>query len=497
VKGQEVTYYTLGTVARLTDPAPLADVYWHNVRPIALGRVMVETHTPLAAGPVEVSAPLQKEINEVTNTRQDNIKFVLNKRYIVGRGKQVDLKSLVRNAPGSITMANDVDADVRVMEFNDVTGSSFAEHDRLSVEYDELVGNFSGASVQSNRKLNETVGGMAMLRGSASQLTQYLIDVFAFTWVREVIKQLDLLVQHYESDIELMQEIAESNDLYNKYQVQAITPELLQERCKVTVNVANSATDPMIRLEQFLLALQKYNEIVQTAPLDMDLGEIRKEIFGRLGYRQGARFFVDPDSDVPMVVAQLQQQVQQLTQVIEGKQVEEQAKTERAIELERVKGEIGRELEAMQQAGENQRQTKELSVKRQIEGDRLLVETRTEKQVAKLKSDTDLAIARMRDNADKRKQLTDQRTEQNNDRIQGQIEALFNRIDEMERGGMEEAAGVDDKIATALASMEKSVPAEKPAPVGDVNIDLGAASKTIKINRENGQITGATVTEGG
>lgn len=433
IGGKDQHYYTLGGVAMLTDPVPLVDVYWHNKRPYSLGRVILETHAIMGPGTNELAAPLQKEINEITNTRQDNIKLVLNKRYIVGRGKQVDLKSLVRNAPGSITLANDVDKDIRELEWNDVTGSSFAEHDRLSVEFDELIGNFSGSSVQSNRKLNETVGGMAMLRGSANAMTQYLISVFAETWVQDVLRQMDALIQNYESDIELMKEIAEERGLYKKYGINAITPDLLKERARVVVNVANSASDPMIRLEQFLKAIQDYNTITQTAPMDMDLGEVRKEIFGRLGYKDGLRFFVDPDSDTPMVVMQLQQQIEQLTKVIQDKQVEEEGKMQRAERLEQLKGELKKALESMKQAAENARNEREISARRQSDMDKALVESRTKKQIAQLESDTNIAVARMRDNSEKRKALGDQRQQVANDQINQQVQALFKRIDELEK----------------------------------------------------------------
>ena len=34
------------------------------------------------------------------------------------------------------------------------------KQDRINLDFDELAGNFSSASVSSNRKMNETVGGM-------------------------------------------------------------------------------------------------------------------------------------------------------------------------------------------------------------------------------------------------------------------------------------------------------------------------------------------------
>jgi hypothetical protein len=63
--------------------------------------------------------------------------------------------------------------DVEALEFNDVTASSYAEQDRLNVDFDELLGNFSRSSVQTNRKLNETVGGMALISQGANQLTEF------------------------------------------------------------------------------------------------------------------------------------------------------------------------------------------------------------------------------------------------------------------------------------------------------------------------------------
>ena len=44
-----------------------------------------------------------------------------------------------------------------------MTASAFQEQDRVNVDYDELIGNFSQGSVMTNRKMGETVGGMKML----------------------------------------------------------------------------------------------------------------------------------------------------------------------------------------------------------------------------------------------------------------------------------------------------------------------------------------------
>jgi hypothetical protein len=90
------------------------------------------------------------------------------------------------------------------MEWNDVTASSYQEQDRLNVDFDELTGNFSSSSVMTNRKLNETVGGMQPAVWWANQLTEYLIRTLVETWVEPVLRQLVKLEQAYETDMTVL-----------------------------------------------------------------------------------------------------------------------------------------------------------------------------------------------------------------------------------------------------------------------------------------------------
>ncbi len=345
INGEEYTYYTLATEAILSKPAKLGDVYWHNVRPVVIGNCIVETHRIYPNSPVELGAGLQQEANEIRNSRLDNVRLAMNKRYIVKRGSQTDLKSLVRNAAASVTMATDVN-DVKAMEFNDVTGSSFAEQDRINVDYDELLGSFSTGSVNTNRKLNETVGGMAMLRNSANSLTQYLIFIFSETWVEKVLRQLDMLIQSYESDEELINTAIVELGLKEKYGVEQVDDELMLQRATVTVNISNSSTDPILRLDQFTSAMKIYAEISQNPPPGIDMMEVKKEIFSFLGYRDGRRFI--EKEEINPTIQQMQQVIQDLQSKVESKELElmqkmetekmkEEAATQRNTENNRTK----------------------------------------------------------------------------------------------------------------------------------------------------------------
>ena len=353
VNGEEIQYYTLGCEKLLSEPALLGDVYWHNVRPIVIGNCIVEPHRIYPHSPVELGAGLQQEANEIRNSRLDNVRLAMNKRYIVKRGSQTDIKSLVRNVAGSVSMATDPTADVKALEFNDVTGSSFAEQDRINVDYDELLGSFSSGSVQSNRKLNETVGGMAMLRSSSNALTQYVMAVFSETWVEKVLRQLDMLEQHYESDSELIKTAMLELSITERYGIEEVNNDLLLQRATVSVNITNSSTDPILRLDQFISAIKIYSEIAQNPPPGVKMDEVKKEIFAFLGYRDGRRF-LDEDGVDP--------QIQQMQEIIQ--QLEAQVESKELLAAQKM------ETEQMKEAAETQRNTEDNETKLLIENNK-------------------------------------------------------------------------------------------------------------------------------
>jgi hypothetical protein len=312
IDGEEQVYYTLGTEFMLTDPKPLEEVYFHGERPISMGVAVIETHKIMPDSTVMLGDSLQREANEIVNQRLDNVKLVLNKRWIAKRGAQVDLKSLVRNVPGSVTLVNDTVADVREVNFPDVTASSYQEHDRINVDYDELTGNFSQGSVMTNRKMGETVGGMGLISASANQLTEYTIRTITETWIERVLRQLVKLEQAYETDETILAIAADRAKLMQRYGINQITDSLLNQELTLTVNVGMGATDPALKLGKFLGAVKAYGEVSALNPPNMDMAEIGKEIFGLAGYRDGRRFMVEEEENAQ--IAQVMQQAQAMVQ---------------------------------------------------------------------------------------------------------------------------------------------------------------------------------------
>lgn len=325
VDGQDWYVETLGNELVLADPELAEDVFPHlhgKERPFAMGYASIEAHMAFPQSPTQMVSGLQEEINDVANLRLDNVKLALNKRWFVRRGMGVDTQTLIRNVPSSAVMMTDTERDVREVQTQDVTRSSYEEQNRLTLEFDELGGNFSAASIGSNRQLNETVGGMNMLAGDASQIQEFQVRTITETWAVTVMRQLVLLEAMYETDEDILDAVAATTKmpLEAVLQVQSI-PTFV--RC----NVGTNATQPEKRIGKLLLAFDALNKINPQIMSGVDTNEVMKEVMGAVGFRDGERFFPAPEGEDPRV-KQLQDQVAQLSQALQSKLQETQMKVE-------------------------------------------------------------------------------------------------------------------------------------------------------------------------
>lgn len=317
--GEDWIYETLGTEVMLTDPQLLEKRYFHGMRPYAMGFTIVESHKVYPSGLPRLTRSKQEEVNDWKNTRMDALRLAVNKRWFARRGAQVDVRSITRNIAGSVTLVNDIEKDVKEVEFRDVAPGAFKEAEILNAEFDELSGTFSPASVDANRKLGETVGGLEMLSSDANELELYALRVFAETWLKPVLRQLVLLEQYYETDERLLALAAKAASVTDDG-VDVINDRLMMTPIHVAVHVGIGATSPQVRLSQFLFALKSLNEILESGALTkagLDIEEVVAEVFGKLGYDSGARFFEWGEQD-PQVI-QLQSQIQELEDALKRK----------------------------------------------------------------------------------------------------------------------------------------------------------------------------------
>jgi hypothetical protein len=299
-------YYTLKDTHLLTEPMPVGEMFLHCTDgrpPVQIGFCVIETHKPVPTSKIGLTEQLQREANEVSNQRLDNVKFVLNKRWIIKRGANVDVESLMRNVPGGATMVGDIEKDIRAQEWQDVTSSSYQEQDRINLDFDDLAGNFSQGSVMTNRKLNETVGGMRMMAQGANMLTEYDIRVYVETWVEPVLRQLAKMEQAYETDERVLAIAGQKAGLFQKFGQSADMDLLLAQDLTLSVNVGMGATDPDTRLQRFMQALMLDGKVAKEGAPDTNLKEVRKMLFGLSGFKDSSRFF-NKQVDVRLVQAQ-------------------------------------------------------------------------------------------------------------------------------------------------------------------------------------------------
>jgi len=321
--GDDYCYYTLGTETMLSEEKPLEKTYFHGVRPYTMGYAILETHRAHKTSVPTLIKPLQQASNTLGNQRFDNVQFVLNKRWIVARGRQTDVQSLVRNVPGGVTLTSDPNTDVKESNWVDVTSSSYVEHDRFNAALDELAGNFSPNTRVANNAVNDTLGGSRMANQSAGVMTDYLIRTVIESWWEPTLRQLVLLEQYYETDEVVLGVCERKARLFPRFGISRLTDEMLMQGVNVNVNVGMGASNPAERFQRFIVATKAATELVNTAPPGFNVNEGIKEIYSNAGYRDGARFINENGGDPRLLKAM--QMVQQLGQALKGKGLELQA----------------------------------------------------------------------------------------------------------------------------------------------------------------------------
>ena len=330
-EGIDWCYFTAGTDAMLSEPKPLQEIYpWlrNGERPYVMGYTNVEAHRIYPAGTVELTQELQAAANDIWNQRFDNVRLAMNKRYHIRRDRNIDLDALFRSVPGGAVEMDDPDSDVRVIDTRDVTGSAYAEQDRINMDFDELQGNFSTSTVQGARSLNETVGGMSLMASNSGTVTEYVLRTFSETWVERVLKQLMRLEQYYETD-EVILELAGDAAAQVNEQYQGSVDDLLKYEVLLKVNVGISATDPLRRVQNLVSGIQMLGELPGFAE-SLNVPEVVKEVFGQLGYKDGERFVKMEENPE---VAQLMAQMEEMQAYIQG----EQGKLDNRVQIEQMK----------------------------------------------------------------------------------------------------------------------------------------------------------------
>jgi hypothetical protein len=278
-----------------------------------LGYVLVEAHKTYPNSKIELMADLQRASNDDWNLRFDNLKLSLNPRQFVRSGSNFEQQDLTRFAPGRVVIA-DIPKDRSMQESvlwdrpPPPDAAAYAEQDRINQDWDELSGSFNAASVQAAQLREAPATGMHLLSGVASGINEYELRVFAETFVEPCLRLLVKLEQAYETDPVILGLAGRKAQLYQKFGLNHITDELLNQEITTKVNVGIGATNPQIRLRNALGMVTAVGQIFgPVAAQKLDFDEVFSELAGLAGYKDGKRFLRPGPSVQEM---QLQQELQ-------------------------------------------------------------------------------------------------------------------------------------------------------------------------------------------
>jgi hypothetical protein len=306
LQGEDICFWAAGDQHYLTDPKPVHEVYPEQggERPYTFGVINLESHRLFPMSPVESWQQGQIEINDFANLTLDVAKLSVAPVTKVKRGQNVDLGALARRGPQSQILVNNVD-DVTWDRQPGPDGAAMAIQDRLSVDFDDQAGQFNSGSVQTNRSLNETVGGLRLISGAANAVSEFDLRVWIETWTEPTIGQIVKLLQYYEDDATILALCGGRAKLFEKFGVSEINDELLQAQVKVRVDAGVGNADPEQKLAKLqtglsiLMPLFAGSPQVASGALTVDLKAIADEVFGLCGQRDGADKFIKTGQPAP------------------------------------------------------------------------------------------------------------------------------------------------------------------------------------------------------
>ena len=403
--GEDMAFYTLGTTLLLSDPVPLVEYFKHGRDVYTLGVSSIEAHKNEPQALAELGENLQREANIIANQRIENVKLVLNKRYFIKRQGNVDLGALMRNVPGGGVMVDDPQNDVNIVNTPDVTGSSYAEQDRLNMDIDDILGSFSQSTIAANRQLNETVGGMNLMANATNTVQEYIMRTFIETWVEPVMRTLVKLEQMYETDQTILSLAGDKAGIKDQIMRMAGNPQvldqLIQQDLLVTVNVGMGNTNPEQKLKRLMMAIDTVAGMPEAASR-VNWDEVVSEVYAYAGYGDGTRFTIQDDGqpkqeapppeiqleqmkqkhDMAMMQAKQQHEMQmaqlKAQSAIQGQQVRAQAEAQADL----VESNNRRELELIKLSEEKGIKLEEMRAKLAIESSK----DKTKRDIEALKS---------------------------------------------------------------------------------------------------------------
>jgi hypothetical protein len=316
--GEDWHFWSVSDKAFLTDPRPVGEVYPEQFgeRPVVKGYGAIDAHRIFPMAPADSWRPLQTEINDIRNLALDATKQNVMPITKIVRGRQIDVDQVKRRSHGSSIIVNNKD-DVTWEQPPQLPNSVVEMNRELELEFDDLAGQFNGGTTENNNALSRTLGGLKLVAGSANAVQEFDIRVWITTWGDPVLAQLVRLEQHYESDPIVLGLCGERAQLFQKYGIDRIDDDLLEQEVTIRVSIGLGAGDPQARLAKFSAATQiaapllAQSKEFQNGEWQIDPEAVMQEVYGAAGYRDGGMRFIKKGQPQPNPMGDLPQQLMQ------------------------------------------------------------------------------------------------------------------------------------------------------------------------------------------
>lgn len=317
VGGKDYHFWSVGRHGFLSKVRETHEAYpeLDGERPYVMGVSQLDTHRVFPQSPVETWQPLQLELNDVANLRLDTLKRSIAPLAVVKRGKNVDLNALQRRGQPDAMLLVDSQDDVAFTQTPGPGGAAYTETSVTNSMFDELAGVFSTSSVQSNRQLNETVGGMRMMSGAANAVSEFDLRMWIETWVEPVMRHLTHLVRFYETDERILAIAGQNARAWTRFEYMPSIDDFDQTEVTLRVNAGIGALDPMQKLSKLKAAMDMLGPLMGGAAasgIQVDLEAIIEEVMGAAGFRDGRRFFKFGEPPPPEQDPKMQQSIEEL-----------------------------------------------------------------------------------------------------------------------------------------------------------------------------------------
>jgi hypothetical protein len=137
-----------------------------------------------------------------------------------------------------------------------------------------------------------------LVSGSANAVQEFDIRIWIQTWTEPTLAQIARLEQYYESDPVVLGLCGEKAQLFQKYGINKIDDDLLEQEVTIRVSIGLGAGDPQQRFQKFAMATQlampllAHAEDFKSGALTVDVEGVMEELYGTAGYRDGGKRFI-------------------------------------------------------------------------------------------------------------------------------------------------------------------------------------------------------------